>query len=95
MDHSERLVELDSQDMHAELNYTSSEMEFGFDDMRHELNLIYNFTDAIFGNGSMYTDTLNHLQTLVTGNDDSGLGCNLFNSLYNSHFTVWSTCPGP
>merc|ERR1712113_395107 len=71
MGDSERQVELDADHMLNEMNYTSTELEFGFDEMRDDLNLIYNFTEAIFANGSFYTDTLQNLQSLVTKNEDT------------------------
>ena len=80
MGESERQVELDHQYMEQEMNHTTSELEYGFDGMRDDLNLIYNFTEAIFQNGSFYTDTLQNLQSLVTKNEENtGIGCNFFN----------------
>ena len=79
MGESERQVELDHQYMEQEMNHTTSELEYGFDGMRDDLNLIYNFTEAIFQNGSFYTDTLQNLQSLVIKNEENtGIGCNFF-----------------
>ena len=92
MGESERQVELDHQYMEQEMNHTISELEYGFDGMRDDLNLIYNFTEAIFQNGSFYTDTLQNLQTLVTKNEENtGIGCNFSKKFFKNLIKILFT----